>query len=199
MLINASVYTNAIPVAIDDDINIPGPKARKSGTTSSLTNNKLVDTSGAFEQVIGANGVVSNQGVQVGQIVYNMTAAGTSAWEGPEAAVVTAIDSNTVLSLNKNIFPVVGAPSTTQQYKIYDANQALPKGAILYVGDKQGQNAEIKSDIFVKTIDGDDVFIQGVSAGETLDVVVQRVMVGSAATSGAPSTLTTAEKITAFI
>ena len=73
MLINASVYTNAIPVAIDNDINIPGPKATKSGTTSSLTNNKLVDTSGAFEQVIGANGVVSNRGVQVGQIVYNLS------------------------------------------------------------------------------------------------------------------------------
>ena len=201
MIINASVYTNAIPVAIDNDINIPGPKATKSGTTSSLTNNKLVDTSGAFEQVIGANGAVSNRGVQVGQIVYNMTAATTSAWEGPEAAVVTAVDSNTQLSLSKNIFPVTGAPSTTQQYKIYDANQAQPKGAILYIGDKQGQNAEIKSDIFVKTIDGDDVFIQGVSAGETLDVVVQRVMVGTAANAGAgiPNTLTTAKEITAFI
>ena len=52
---------------------------------------------------------------------------------------------------------------------------------------------------FVKTIDGQDVLIQGVAPGETLDLVVQRVMVGSAATSGAPSTLTTAEKITAFM
>ena len=50
-----------------------------------------------------------------------------------------------------------------------------------------------------KTIDGQDVLIQGVAPGETLDIVVQRVMVGSAATAGAPSTLTTAEKITAFI
>ncbi len=81
MIINASVYTNAIPVAIDNDINIPGPKATKSGTTSSLTNDKLVDTSGSFLQVIGANGAVSNRGVQVGQIASNMTAAGTSAGE----------------------------------------------------------------------------------------------------------------------
>ena len=53
--------------------------------------------------------------------------------------------------------------------------------------------------MFVKTLDGEDVLVQGVAPGETLDLIVQRVMVGSAATSGAPSTLTTAEKITAFI
>ena len=197
MIINPSSYTSAIPVALNDDINIPGPEVRKSGTTTSLTNNKLVDTNGNFLQTVDAKGNITNQGVQVGQIVYNMAAMNTTAWLGPEAATVTAVDSNTQLSLSANIFPVTGAPSTTQQYKIYDANK-LPKGAIIMVGDNQAGN-NTKSDVFVKTLDGQDVLVQGVAPGETLDLVVQRVMVGSAATSGAPSTLTTAEKITAFI
>ena len=198
MIINPSSYTSAIPVALNDDINIPGPEVRKSGTTTSLTNNKLVDTNGKFLQTVDAKGNITNQGVQVGQIVYNMAAMNTTAWLGPEAATVTAVDSDTQLSLSANIFPVTGAPSTTQEYKIYDANQADPKGAIIMVGDNQAGN-NTKSDIFVKTLDGQDVLVQGVAPGETLDLVVQRVMVGSAATSGAPSTLTTAEKITAFI
>ena len=198
MIINPSSYTSAIPVALNDDINIPGPEVRKSGTTTSLTNNKLVDTNGKFLQTVDANGNITNQGVQVGQVVYNMAAMNTTAWLGPEAATVTAVDSDTQLSLSANIFPVTGAPSTTQEYKIYNANQADPKGAIIMVGDNQAGN-NTKSDIFVKTLDGQDVLVQGVAPGETLDLVVQRVMVGSAATSGAPSTLTTAEKITAFI
>ena len=198
MIINPSSYTSAIPVALNDDINIPGPEVRKSGTTTSLTNNKLVDTNGSFLQTVDAKGNITNQGVQVGQIVYNMAAMNTTAWLGPEAATVTAVDSNTQLSLSANIFPVTGAPSTTQEYKIYNANQADPKGAIIMVGDNQAGN-NTKSDVFVKTLDGQDVLVQGVAPGETLDLVVQRVMVGSAATSGAPSTLTTAEKITAFI
>jgi hypothetical protein len=198
MIINPSSYTSAIPVALNDDINIPGPEVRKSGTTTSLTNNKLVDTNGKFLQTVDAKGNITNQGVQVGQVVYNMAAMNTTAWLGPEAATVTAVDSDTQLSLSANIFPVTGAPSTTQEYKIYDANQADPKGAIIMVGDNQAGN-NTKSDIFVKTLDGQDVLVQGVAPGETLDLVVQRVMVGSAATSGAPSTLTTAEKITAFI
>ena len=197
MIINPSSYTSAIPVALNDDINIPGPEVRKSGTTTSLTNNKLVDTNGKFLQTVDAKGNITNQGVQVGQVVYNMAAMNTTAWLGPEAATVTAVDSDTQLSLSANIFPVTGAPSTTQEYKIYNANQADPKGAIIMVGDNQAGN-NTKSDIFVKTLDGQDVLVR-VAPGETLDLVVQRVMVGSAATSGAPSTLTTAEKITAFI
>ena len=37
MIINTSSYTSAIPVAVNDTINIPGPVLRFSGTTSSLT------------------------------------------------------------------------------------------------------------------------------------------------------------------
>ena len=198
MIINTSSYTSAIPVALNDNINIPGPIVRSSGTTTSLTNDKLVDTNASFLQVIDANGNVTNQGVQRGQIVYNMAAMNTTSWLGPEAAEILDIEDDNTLLLSANIFPVTGAPSTTQQYKIYDANKANPKGAIIMVGDNIAGN-NTKSDVFVKTLDGEDVLVQGVAPGETLDLIVQRVMVGSAATSGAPSTLTTAEKITAFI
>ena len=106
MIINTSSYTNAIPVALNDNINIPGPKVRASGTTTSLTNNKLVDTNASFLQVIDAKGNVTNQGVQRGQIVYNMAAMNTTSWLGPEAAEILDIEDDNTLLLSANIFPV---------------------------------------------------------------------------------------------
>ena len=196
MIINTSSYTSAIPVALSDTINIPGPVTRFSGTTSSLANNKLVDTTGGFLQVVDANGNITNQGVQVGQIMYNMAAINTTTWLGPESAVVTAVDSDTQLSLSLNIFPVTGAPSVTQEYTIYDANKAQPKGFIIQVGSAaDGSSA---AGIYVKTIDGQDIFLEGVQPGTVLPLVVQRVMKGSAATAGKPNTLTDAENIFAY-
>jgi hypothetical protein len=196
MIINSSSYTSAIPVALSDTINIPGPVVKFSGTTSSLTNDKLVDTTGGFLQVVDADGNITNQGVQVGQIVYNMAAINTTAWLGPESAVVTAVDSDTILSLSANIFPVVGAPSTTQEYTLYDANNAQPKGFMVQVGSAaDGSSA---AGVYVKTIDGQDIFLEGIQPGTVLPLVVQRVMVGTAATTGKPNTLTDAENIFAY-
>ena len=196
MIINTSSYTSAIPVAVNDTINIPGPVLRFSGTTSSLTNDKLVDTTGGFLQVVDANGNITNQGVQVGQIIYNMAAINTTTWLGPEAAVVTAIDSDTVLSLSENRFPVTGAPSITQDYNIYDANKAQPKGFMIQIGSAaDGSSA---AGVYVKTIDGQDIFLEGVQPGTVLPLVVQRVMKGAAATAGKPNTLTDAENIFAY-
>ena len=196
MIINTGSYTSAIPVAVNDTINIPGPVLRFSGTTSGLTNDKLVDAKGGFLQVVDANGNITNQGVQVGQIIYNMAAINTTTWLGPEAAVVTAIDSDTVLSLSENIFPVIGAPSITQDYNIYDANKAQPKGFMIQVGSAaDGSSA---AGVYVKTIDGQDIFLEGVQPGTVLPLVVQRVMKGAAATAGKPNTLTDAENIFAY-
>ena len=64
-----------------------------------------------------------------------MAAMNTTSWLGPEAAEILDIEDDNTLLLSANIFPVTGAPSTTQQYKIYDANKANPKGAIIMVGD----------------------------------------------------------------
>ena len=38
MIINASSYTSAIPVAPSDTINIPGPSARFTGATTAVVN-----------------------------------------------------------------------------------------------------------------------------------------------------------------
>ena len=197
MIINASTYTSAIPVAPSDTINIPGPKVRTSGTTSSLTDKRLVDTAANFVTTYNANGTVNNRGVSVGMIVYNMAAINTSAWEGPEVAQILEIVNNTTLRLSSNIFPVTGAPSATQDYNIYDPNQANPKGAIIQVGS--AEDGTSAADIYVRTIDGDDVFISGVPLGTVLPLVVQRVMVGTAATTGRPNTETDAENIIAYI
>jgi len=196
MIINTSTYTNAIPVALNDNINIPGPTVRASGTTTSLTNNKLVDTNASFLQVIDAKGNVTNQGVQRGQIVYNMAAMNTTSWLGPEAAEILDIEDDNTLLLSANIFPVIGAPSTTQEYTLYDANNAQPKGFMVQVGSAaDGSSA---AGVYVKTIDGQDIFLEGIQPGTVLPLVVQRVMVGTAATTGKPNTLTDAENIFAY-
>jgi len=181
MIINASTYTNAIPVALSDTINIPGPKIRVSGTTTSLTANKLVDTNGGF----------TGGSVHVGMVVYNMAQARVGTAFMPSVAVITGIDSNTQLSLSADIFTAADSKGNTQKYQIYDANKANPKAAMLMVGTA--------GNVFVKTIDGDEILIPGVVAGETLSVVVQRVLVGAVGANGAPDTRTTAEKITAYI
>ena len=104
MIINTSSYTSAIPVALNDNINIPGPIVRASGTTTSLTNDKLVDTNANFVQVIDAKGNITNQGVQRGQIVYNMAAMNTTSWLGPEAAEILEVeDNNSAKETKQNI------------------------------------------------------------------------------------------------
>ena len=180
MIINTSTYTSAVPVALSDTINIPGPKIMVSGTTTSLTSNKLVDTNGGF-----------TGSVHVGMVVYNMAQARVGTAFMPSVAVVTSIDSNTQLSLSADIFTAADSKGNTQKYQIYDANGTNPKAAMLTIGTA--------GNVFVKTIDGDEVLIPGVVAGETLSVVVQRVLVGAVGANGAPDTRTTAEKITAYI
>jgi len=193
MLINSSSYTSAIPVALSDTINIPGPVVRTSGATTSLTANKLVDTNANFEQTFDADGNVTNQGVQVGQVVYNMYAMIGSDDLGPTVATVTAIDSDTQLTLSADIFAGgVGAKG----YNIYDANKANPKGFIIQVGS--AENGSSAANVYVKTIDGQDVFIKAIQPGTVLPLVIQRVMVGAAAAGAQPSTETNAENIIAY-
>ena len=54
-------------------------------------------------------------------------------------------------------------------------------------------------DLLVQTLDGQQVFIKGVVAGETLDLAIVRCLPGAAASGGQPGTETTASNITAFI
>jgi len=100
------------------------------------------------------------------------------------------------ISLSVNIFPVTGAPSATQEYSIYDANKAKPKGFMIQVGSAaDGSSA---AGVYVKTIDGQDIFLEGVQPGTVLPLVVQRVMKGAPAAAGKPNTQTDAENIFAY-
>ena len=133
MIINPSTLTNGILVIPDDDVNIPGPALKFSGTTdAAAVAGKLVDTTrpiqvnpsiDGFTQTLrsapGQNQVAfGGQGVQVGDIVYNTS---TNA-----IAVVGAIDSSSILSLvlpdgsgdDSTAFDAAGA----QAYAIYQAN-----------------------------------------------------------------------------
>jgi hypothetical protein len=199
MIINTSSYTSAIPVALSDTINIPGPVVRVSGTTTATTPNndpkKLIDTKANFVTTYDADGNVTNQGVGVGMIVYNMKSISNTDWLGPEAAVIEQVIDNNTLLLSADLFPFAGGVAT-EDYNIYDANKANPKGFIIQVGSAEDGSAS--SSIYVKTIDGMDIFIPAVQPGTVLPLVVQRVMVGTAADTSSPNTETNAENIIAY-
>jgi len=132
MIINPSTLTNGVMVIPDDDVNIPGPALKFSGTTDAAAiNGKLIDTTrptqvnpsiGGFTQTLQAGSnqnqvAFGGQGVQVGDIVYNTTSN--------VIAVVSAIDSVTTLSLE--LPDGSGSASTafntgSQTYAIYAPN-----------------------------------------------------------------------------
>lgn len=131
MIINPSTLTNAIAVVPDDDVNIPGPTLRFSGTANGNTLNKLIDTTrpiqvnpsiGGFTQTLEtpaslAQVAFGGQGVQVGDVVYNTT--------DNTLGIVGAIDDVSTLSIvnsdgtgaDLDLFPL-----GTEAYAIYQPN-----------------------------------------------------------------------------
>ena len=100
----------ALRVIPSDNADIPYLNTSATGTNTSATANKLVDSGATFQ---------TNR-VSVGDIVYNTT-------DG-SAATVTAIDSQTVLSLNADIFA-----AGSKAYTVYQGGQNL--GCVLYIGE----------------------------------------------------------------
>ena len=101
MMITASDPTAGLKIIPSDTINIPGPRSKYNGISTNAAANKLTDVSslqGGFVQVLDANGNVTNQGVQVGDVVYNSSTARSA------IAYVTAVDSATSLTLSADIF-----------------------------------------------------------------------------------------------
>ena len=136
MIINPSTLTNGLRVVPSDKINIPGPTLRFSGTCNVNTANKLVDTTrplqinptrGSFVQSLEAapsQGQVADQGVQVGDVVYN-----TTDWT---VGLVKEVDSAIQLSImNAEGADLDLFPAGTETYSIYQANglYATPIGA----------------------------------------------------------------------
>jgi len=106
-MITASDFTSGIQVIPSDTINIPGPQSKYDGISTDVN----VGLQGGFLPERNAStGVVTNQGVQVGDVVYNVSAVRAS------VAYVTAVDSATTLSLSANIFEVT---TNRDGYRIY--------------------------------------------------------------------------------
>jgi hypothetical protein len=142
---------SALRVVTSDTINIPTTSTLAvSGTNSSVTAGALVDSTKNFNALQ----------IQVGSIVYNTT-------DG-SAALVTAIASNTSLTLSANIFT-----ATAKAYAVYAPNY---EPCVLYVGGA--------GNLRVLTAGGDDVTFSGVLAGSYVPIQVQRVFAtGTAATN----------------
>ena len=145
MIINPSTLTNGVLVIPNDDVNIPGPALKFSGTANSNVANKLIDTTrpiqvnpsiGGFTQTLQtpaslAQVAFGGQGVQVGDIVYNTTAN--------TVCTVGAIDSDTTLSLvnpNGSGTAIDLFPAGTEAYAIYS-----PNGSPFNNGDSYGFRA----------------------------------------------------------
>lgn len=102
---------NAIAVVPSDTIGIPdiATESIDASTATALNANKLEDNTQSFSD---------NNTAKIGSIVYN-TDDGT-------IATVTAVDSNTVLSLSANIFPV-----GNENYRMFAEET---KNCVIYVG-----------------------------------------------------------------
>ena len=191
MIINASSYTSAIPVAPSDTINIPGPTPRFTGKTTAVINTSgyLRDTNANFVTTFDAAGNVLNEGVAKGMVVYNMYAMTASSINAPAVAVVEQVIDNNTLLLSADIFPFSGGVAV-QEYKIFDSNEQDSPGGCVYVG--------ATGNVYVETVQGDLVFIEAIPAGDIIPVMVQKVLVGAGATGGTPNTLTTAGELIAY-
>ena len=133
----------ALAVVKDDNIDIPNPAATAaSGTTSAATANKLTDSSATF----------LNDNIKVGDIVYDTTT--------PVVTTVTAVDSDTVLSVDTGI-------GNTKDYVIYSQIDNPSNGCVLFAGGA--------GDIELITVDDDTVLFKGIVAGQFLPVQVKRV------------------------
>jgi hypothetical protein len=142
--------SRALPVTPSDDTNIPMPSLILSGTTSSASPFKLIDNTVDFIAL----------GVQVGDTVY-ANALG---------AMVTNVDSATVLTLNLDIISGGG-----DFYELYSGTNmsGTIEPCVLYVG--------IGGDVEVVTAGGDTVNFVNIPSGSFLPVHVVRVLTGTSA------------------
>lgn len=135
--------SSALSVIPSDNVDIPFTNISASGTNTSATASKLVDSGATF----------NNGSVNVGDIVYNTTDS--------SAAMVTAIDSATTLSLNANIFS-----AGSKAYIVYTGNSN--QGCVLYIGGA--------GDLNVITAAGQTVLFKAVPVGTFIPINVIKVL-----------------------
>lgn len=139
-----SIFTRALKVYKSDSVPIPNPTNISSGSSTGTTANKLTCSTATFIK----------KGVSVGDVVYNISDS--------LSATVTAVDSETVLSLSANIIAVASKSFVVYQNSSFNGTQNL--GCRLYVG--------AAGNVSVTTIGGDTVVFDAVPAGTVLPVQV---------------------------
>lgn len=155
MSVFKSQFSRALDVFPSNEANVPFPAPIKSGTSTDVGIEQLVDSSGNFV----------NLGVKTGDIVYNNSAG--------FAATIVSVTSNSVIVLNSTIFGAAG-----ESYTIYQASSQTTignTGCNLYVGGT--------GSVKVTTIGQDVVTFTYVAAGNILPVQVIKVHQESTASS----------------
>jgi len=145
--------SKGIAVSPSDSTPLPNPEfIMTSGTTDAVT--------ATADKLVGAAGTTFTTSVEVGNIAVNTT--------DNTMTNVTAIDSDTVLSVADNIF------TTSEGYTIY--KQPETGGAILYVGGA--------GDIKLTTSSGSILTFSGLNAGTFVPVQTVKVFnTGTTATN----------------
>lgn len=142
-----TTFTRALRAHPSDNADIAYPTAIETGTSTTVTASKLIDSTATF--------ITFN--IKPGDVVHNDT-DGT-------AATVVSVDSETQLTLNANIFT-----ATAKAYVVYAMSPQTSMGnpgCYLYVGGT--------GNVSVITIGNDQLTFNGVPAGTTLPIQVTRL------------------------
>jgi hypothetical protein len=147
MSVFKTTFSRALRAHPSDNADIAYPNVIETGSITTVTAFRLIDSTGLF---------IANN-VKTGDVVHN-DSSGT-------AATVVSVDSQTQLTLNANIFT-----ATTQVYNIYSMSSQTSMGnpgCFLYVGGT--------GNVSVITIGGDQITFNGVPAGTTLPIQVLKL------------------------
>lgn len=142
--------SRAIRIVFSDTIPIPNIASEilgARGSATATTSNKLVDSTKDFSAL----------GVKKGDIIYNTT--------DNTAALVTAVDSATTLSVSADVF------ASGETYRIFAEEE---KNGCLLMINVVGSGAAR-----VLTAGGDDVILSGLQAGSILPIQIKKVFATS--------------------
>jgi len=142
-----TTFSRALRAHPSDNADIAYPTPIETGTSTTATASKLIDSTATF---------ITNN-VREGDVVHNDTSS--------TAATVVSVDSETQLTLNANIFT-----ATTQAFVVYAMSPQTSMGnpgCFLYIGGT--------GNVSVITIGGDQLIFNGVPAGTTLPIQVRRL------------------------
>lgn len=132
-----------IAVITSNTVDIPFPGTTKQGQQANTS------TGGGGLNLIDTSALFITRGVVIGDIIYNVT-DGT-------CAVVSSIVSETELICSAAIFA-----GTSKKYFVFD--KTGNNGCVLYVGGA--------GNLSVRTVGGDTIVLNGVTAGQFIPVQV---------------------------